>query len=68
MIFSNSERKYEKGSPEERIVNTTFRMGGFGLLFSTYLNATQTHNKGVLGIFTRTGAEIPYFGKLFTLF
>lgn len=36
---------------------------GAGLLVSAIQNSVQTHNKGALGVFTRTGSTIALFSK-----
>ncbi|BGP23950.1 mitochondrial inner membrane translocase complex, subunit Tim17/22 [Rhodotorula toruloides] len=37
---------------------------GAGLFSSSVANALQTHNRGALGVFTRTGWMIPAFGSV----
>lgn len=36
---------------------------GAGLLVSAIQNSVQTHNKGALGVFTRTGSTIALFSE-----
>lgn len=37
--------------------------GGVGVFISTIQNALSSHNRGALGIFTRTGGTIGIFGQ-----
>ncbi|TIA72125.1 hypothetical protein E3P92_02012 [Wallemia ichthyophaga] len=37
---------------------------GVGFLVSTVRNALETHNKGAMGVFTRTGSTISYFAAV----
>ena len=36
---------------------------GAGLFVSAFQNSVQTHNKGALGVFTRTGSTIALFSE-----
>ncbi|KAI9292578.1 hypothetical protein K502DRAFT_73887 [Neoconidiobolus thromboides FSU 785] len=41
---------------------TGLKFSAFGFLVSAYKNAVQVHNAGALGVFTRTGGDIGYYG------
>lgn len=54
---------YESKSALQNAAVAGAKAGGVGVLVSAVQNALETHNKGALGIITRTGGTIGFFGK-----
>lgn len=46
--------------------NVGLTSAGVGLFVSAIKNSLDSHNKGAMGVFTRTGWIVGYFGELFT--
>ncbi|KAL7338950.1 ribosomal protein [Rhodotorula toruloides] len=57
-------KAYHPDSPVARAAEGAIFGGGVGLFSSSVANALQTHNKGAMGVFTRTGWMIPVFGTV----
>ncbi|EGU12916.1 Ribosomal protein [Rhodotorula toruloides ATCC 204091] len=57
-------KAYHPDSPVARGAEGAMFGGGVGLFSSSVANALQTHNKGAMGVFTRTGWMIPVFGTV----
>ncbi|KAJ9064980.1 hypothetical protein DSO57_1024817 [Entomophthora muscae] len=59
------DNKNEAGHSEDCIAATMLTGARFalaGFVISAYKNATQIHNAGAFGVFTRTGGDIGYLG------
>lgn len=64
-FFVNSpiEHTFHPHSAVGNAVKATVATGSAGLLISTVQNALETHDKGALGVFTRTGSTISFLGE-----
>jgi hypothetical protein len=54
---------YSERSPIADGMTAGAASAGAGLLVSAIQNSVQTHNRGALGVFTRTGSTIALFSK-----
>lgn len=57
-------KAYSPTSPFVPAFNVALTGAGVGLFVSAIRNAVETHNKGAMGVFSRTGWMIGYFGTL----
>lgn len=57
-------KAYHPTAPMAPAFNAGLTGAGVGLFISAIQNSLQTHNKGAMGVFTRTGWMIGYFGEL----
>ena len=58
-------KAYHPTAPMAPAFNAGLTGAGVGLFISAIQNSLQTHNKGAMGVFTRTGWMIGYFGEPF---
>lgn len=54
---------YNPTAPFAPAFNVGLMSGGVGLFVSAVKNSLDVHNKGAMGVFTRTGWIAGYFGK-----
>lgn len=59
---------FSERSPLNDGVTSAVVSAGAGLLVSAVQNSLQTHNKGALGVFTRTGSTIAVFSAMGGIF
>jgi len=55
---------FEPKTPVANAANVALKAGAVGFFVSSLQNALQTHNYGAMGVFTRTGSTIGFFGML----
>jgi len=53
---------YEPKSPVSSAAGVALKAGAVGFFVSSLQNALQQHNYGAMGVFTRTGGTIGFFG------
>jgi len=53
---------YEHKSPVSSAASVALKAGAVGFFVSSLQNALQQHNYGAMGVFTRTGGTIGFFG------
>jgi hypothetical protein len=56
---------FEPKTPVANAATVGLKAGAVGFFVSSLQNALQTHNYGVMGVFTRTGSTIGFFGRFF---
>lgn len=56
-------RAYTPTAPFAPAFNSALTGAGVGLFVSAIKNSLETHNKGAMGVFSRTGWLIGYFGQ-----
>lgn len=56
-------KAYHPVSPLSPAFNVGLTGAGVGLFVSAIKNSLETHNKGAMGVFSRTGWIIGYFGE-----
>lgn len=56
-------KAYHPVSPLSPAFNVGLTGAGVGLFVSAIKNSLESHNKGAMGVFSRTGWIIGYFGK-----
>jgi hypothetical protein len=52
---------YEERSALNDTMNTALFGAGFGVVISAIQNSLATHNRGALGVFTRSGGQIALY-------
>ncbi|CAD6575911.1 MAG: hypothetical protein CYPHOPRED_005830 [Cyphobasidiales sp. Tagirdzhanova-0007] len=60
----NADGPYTEKAPLAGAFSVGLQGAGVGLLVSSVQNSLQTHNKGALGVFTRTGGTIGIFAAV----
>jgi hypothetical protein len=53
---------YEPKAPVENASKVALKAGAVGFFVSSLQNALQKHNYGAMGVLTRTGGTIGFFG------
>jgi len=61
---SDAGEVYEPKAAVKAAFTMGMYTGGIGLFFSTIQNALGSHNRGALGVFTRTGGTIGFFALM----
>jgi len=61
MVEHSTEKSQGRKNCLHEAGKNSLTFGSFGLLLSAYKNATEIHNAGALGVFTRTGSAITFF-------
>lgn len=66
--MSTKEKHYEDKPAMDITVKTALQGAGVGLLVSAVQNSLDKHNKGAMGVFTRTGGTIGLFAAMAGIF
>ena len=60
--LKSNQEIYEPKTPVANAANVALKAGAVGFFVSSLQNALQKHNYGAMGVLTRTGGTIGFFG------